>query len=100
MIERLFRGGIVAEKAYYKKFAPAIEWEWMLVVGIFIGAFLSAAFSGQFHVAWVPESGLPLGGCPVVDGWPHGGIVMGTSPLGRRLYEWPRHQRDPSVSRK
>ena len=55
MIERLFRGGIVAEKAYYKKFAPAIEWEWMLVVGIFIGAFLSAALSGQFQVAWVPQ---------------------------------------------
>ena len=55
MIERFFRGGIVGEKAYYKKFAPSIDWEWMLVVGIFVGAFLSSQLSGRFHWAWVPD---------------------------------------------
>ena len=54
MIERLFRGGAVTEKAYYKKFTPSIDWEWMLLVGVLVGGFLSARFSGQFHVAWVP----------------------------------------------
>jgi hypothetical protein len=80
MIERLFRGEMVVEKAYYKKFAPAIEWEWMLVVGIFIGAFLSAAFSGQFQVAWVPETWVfSFGDTPILR-WMValiGGIVMG-----------------------
>ena len=40
MIEGLFRGRRVAEKAYYKKFAPEIDWEWMLVAGVIVGAFL------------------------------------------------------------
>ena len=35
MVERLFRGEKVREKAYYKKFAPKIDWEWMLVLGVF-----------------------------------------------------------------
>jgi len=80
MIERLFRGGIVEEKAYYKKFAPSIEWEWMLVVGIFIGGFLSAKLSGQFQVVWVPARwASSFGSTPVVR-WVValiGGIIMG-----------------------
>jgi uncharacterized membrane protein YedE/YeeE len=55
MVERLFRGSKVEEKPYYKKFAPAIEWEWMLVVGVGLGAFFSAMISGQFHLSWVPS---------------------------------------------
>jgi len=54
MLESLIRGGKVAEKAYYKKYAPSIDWEWMLVLGIFIGGFISAKLSGQFQVVWVP----------------------------------------------
>ncbi len=54
MLETFIRGGKVAEKAYYKKFSPSIDWEWMLVLGIFIGGFLSAKLSGQFQVLWVP----------------------------------------------
>jgi uncharacterized membrane protein YedE/YeeE len=80
MIERLFRGGIVGEKAYYKRFTPSIDWEWMLVVGIFVGAFLSAQASGQFHWSWVPNLWAKVfGGAPSVR-WIvslAGGIVMG-----------------------
>jgi uncharacterized membrane protein YedE/YeeE len=54
MIEKLFRGSSVTEKAYYKKFIPSIDWEWMLVLGIFIGAFLSSILSGEFKATWVP----------------------------------------------
>ncbi len=54
MIEKLFRGSSVTEKAYYKKFIPSIDWEWMLVLGIFIGAFLSSILSGEFKAIWVP----------------------------------------------
>ena len=80
MIEKLFRGTKVNKKPYYRLFPPAVEWEWMLVLGIFAGAFLSAKLSGQFRFSWVP----PLweeaaGGSPVVR-WLVallGGIVIG-----------------------
>ncbi len=55
MIEKLFRGSRVNEKSYYRKFAPVIDWEWMLVLGIVIGAFLSSMLSGQFHLHWIPS---------------------------------------------
>jgi uncharacterized membrane protein YedE/YeeE len=54
MIERLFRGPKVLEKEYYKEFPPTVDWEWMLVLGIAIGSFLSAQLSGEFHLRWVP----------------------------------------------
>ncbi len=54
MIERLFRGKKVEQKPYYQKFPPTIDWQWMLVVGVIIGAFISAKLSGQFQFSWVP----------------------------------------------
>jgi uncharacterized membrane protein YedE/YeeE len=54
MIEKLFRREAVAKKPYYQKFTPSIDWEWMLLVGVLVGAFLSALFSGQFRAEWVP----------------------------------------------
>jgi uncharacterized protein len=80
MIEKLFRGDVVAEKPYYRKFAPSIDWEWMLVLGIFIGAFLSAKLSGHFQVAWVPNHWADAFGSSPFTRWVValiGGIVMG-----------------------
>ena len=80
MIEKLVRGGIVAEKAYYKKFAPVIEWEWMLVLGVFVGAFLSAMLSGQFQTSWVPAKWAGAFGNTPVKRWVVsliGGIILG-----------------------
>jgi uncharacterized membrane protein YedE/YeeE len=54
MIEGAVRGARVAEKPYYRKFTPTIDWQWMLVVGIVIGAFVSAVASGEFRLVWVP----------------------------------------------
>lgn len=54
MLERLVRGGAVDEKPYYRQFAPRIDWEWMLVAGIVLGAALSARLSGDFQWRWVP----------------------------------------------
>ena len=54
MIERLFRGAKVKEKPYYQRFAPTVDWEWMLVVGVIIGSFISSRLSGQFGVRWTP----------------------------------------------
>ena len=55
MLERLLRGRKATEKPYYQKFVPEVDWEWMLVVGIVIGAFLSAALSGDLPLDWVPS---------------------------------------------
>jgi uncharacterized membrane protein YedE/YeeE len=55
MIERAFRGPKVAEKAYYRKFAPVIDWEWMLVLGVVLGALISASISGDFKLVWLPS---------------------------------------------
>ena len=80
MIERLFRGGRVAEKAYYKKFAPEIDWEWMLVAGVIVGAFLSAKLSGAFHWEWVPSKwAASFGDFPFTRWWVAliGGMCMG-----------------------
>lgn len=54
MGEKLVRGGKVKNKAYYKKFVPKIDWEWMLVLGIVVGAFFSSMLSGSFRVEMVP----------------------------------------------
>jgi len=54
MIEQLLRGPKVLDKPYYKQFTPTIDWEWMLVVGIVAGAFVSAKLSGSFRFEWVP----------------------------------------------
>ena len=55
MIERLFRGHKAMQRPYYKQHVPAVDWQWMLVLGILIGAFLSAQISGTFELRWVPE---------------------------------------------
>ena len=55
MIEKLFRGRKVLDKPYYRKFVPEIDWEWMLVLGMFFGALASSVLSGQFQFQWVPE---------------------------------------------
>lgn len=70
MIERIFRGEKVKNKLYYQRFPPIIDWEWMLVIGIFIGAFISAKLSGEFQFRWVP------------DKWSE---VFGNKPLNRLI---------------
>ncbi len=54
MLEKLLRGGKVNQKPYYQEFPPSVDWQWMLVVGVIIGSFLSAKLSGQFQLSWVP----------------------------------------------
>lgn len=54
MLEKLVRGPAAADKPYYKKFIPEIDWEWMLVAGVAVGAFVSAWLSGSLQAAVVP----------------------------------------------
>jgi len=80
MLERLLRGKKVHEKPYYRKFAPVVDWEWMLVVGVVLGAFLSSMLSGAFGLEWVPAVWqAKVGPSPVVR-WVValvGGVIMG-----------------------
>lgn len=55
MIEKAFRGERTLQREYYQRFVPAIDWEWMLVIGLFIGAFLSAGLSGDFMLTFTPQ---------------------------------------------
>jgi uncharacterized membrane protein YedE/YeeE len=54
MIERLFRGKKTDNKPYYQKFPPVIDWEWMLVLGVVLGAFATSLITGGFRIEWVP----------------------------------------------
>jgi len=84
MIEKLLRGAQVAEKPYYRRFPPVVDWEWMLVLGIVAGAFLSAMLSGQLRASWVPVAWADAFGPSVVARLLvafGGGVLMG---LGAR----------------
>ena len=80
MIERLFRGDKTLERPYFKRYVPTIEWQWMLVLGVLIGAFISARLSGRFRVEWVPNLWAETFGYTPLARWAValvGGILMG-----------------------
>ena len=54
MAESLVAPQHVQANPYFTKFKPAVDWEWMLVIGIAIGAFLSSRLSGDRPSASVP----------------------------------------------
>jgi hypothetical protein len=55
MIEGLFRGDKARARPYFQKVLPTVGWDTMLIVGIMIGAFLSAQLSGDFDLRWIPD---------------------------------------------
>jgi uncharacterized membrane protein YedE/YeeE len=56
MIEELITGEKSKQRPYYKKIKLQINWQWMLVLGVVIGSFLSAIISGDLQAnAWVPS---------------------------------------------
>jgi len=54
MIEKKIRGPRAAQKPYYRENEPTIDWGWMLVLGLFIGALAAALLSGSFRLEWIP----------------------------------------------
>lgn len=54
MIERAVRGPKVEKKLYYQENKLELDWGMMLVIGVFIGALVSALISGTFRLEWVP----------------------------------------------
>lgn len=65
MIERLFRGDRVLQREFFQKIGLDIDWQWLLVLGILIGAFISSMASGAASVDWVPEPWLTAFGAAV-----------------------------------
>lgn len=56
MIEKLFGVHEVEAKPYYQEVKPAVDWQWMLVLGTIAGALVSAVLSGDFHWQWIPPT--------------------------------------------
>ncbi|MBN2048361.1 MAG: YeeE/YedE family protein [Anaerolineaceae bacterium] len=54
LVERLFGGKKTGEKPYYQKIGLAVDWQFMLVIGIILGSFLSSRLSGDFDWQWIP----------------------------------------------
>jgi glycerol uptake facilitator-like aquaporin len=54
MLESLVAAERVAVMPYFIKELPKIDWQWMFVAGIFIGAFIAAKIFGDFCWQAVP----------------------------------------------
>jgi hypothetical protein len=55
MIEKLFNAERVAQMDYFMKEVPKVEWQWMFVVGIFIGSLIASTTSGSFRWKVLPD---------------------------------------------
>jgi hypothetical protein len=54
MVEKLFRGRRVEQKAYYRQYVPRLGWEIMLIAGVMLGALASSMLSGTFELEVIP----------------------------------------------
>jgi len=54
-VEKLFKGEKVKDNEYYRKFIPRISWEVVLLIGVVLGALISAGLSGSLTLETVPE---------------------------------------------
>ena len=56
VIEEVITGGKARQRPYFEKIKLKLNWQWMLVIGIVIGSFLSALISGDLQAnVWVPS---------------------------------------------
>jgi len=55
MIEQLFGPERVAQMEYFIKVVPKIDWQWMFVIGIVLGALIASLSSGSFKLQAVPD---------------------------------------------
>jgi hypothetical protein len=54
-IERIFDAERVAQMPYFIKEAPKIDWQFLFVIGIFVGALAASTTSRSFRWQAVPE---------------------------------------------
>ena len=55
MVERVFNARRVTAMEYFVRELPQIDWQWMFVLGIFLGSLISAVTSGSFRLQAVPD---------------------------------------------
>lgn len=59
MLERLVNPERVAQNSYFAKYletgALGIDWQWMFVIGILLGALIASVTSGSFRLQAVPD---------------------------------------------
>jgi uncharacterized protein len=55
MIEQFFGPERVAQMDYFIRVVPKIDWQWMFMIGIILGAFIAAVTSGSFRLQAVPD---------------------------------------------
>ena len=55
LIEKIFSAERVDQMAYFIAKTPKIEWQWMFVVGILIGALIASRMSGTFKLQALPD---------------------------------------------
>ncbi len=55
MAERLYAPDVVATLSYYIKEKPVLDWQFLFVIGIGLGAFLAAVLFRDFRIQAVPD---------------------------------------------
>jgi hypothetical protein len=55
MIEKMFNAERVAKMNYFIKEVPKVDWQWIFVVGIFIGSLIASTTSGSFRWKALPD---------------------------------------------
>ena len=55
MIEKLFGVDRTAGMDYFIKYVPKIDWQWIFVIGVFIGSLIASTTSGAFRWQAVPD---------------------------------------------
>lgn len=79
MIESVFTPERVASLPYFVKEKPIIDWQWMEVLGILIGAFIASKLSGDFKKVFIPPMWQPRFGLSRWKRWVvafFGGVIL------------------------
>jgi len=54
MIENIFSSERVTQLSYFQKYTPKIDWQWMFVIGVILGGFISSKLGGTFSRQAIP----------------------------------------------
>ena len=55
LIEKLIGAERVAQMSYFVQEVPKIDWQWMFVVGVFVGSLIASTSSGTFQWKPIPD---------------------------------------------
>jgi uncharacterized membrane protein YedE/YeeE len=55
MLGKVFEPERVAQLEYFIRYLPKFDWQLLFVIGIFLGSFISAVWSGSFKLQGVPD---------------------------------------------